>query len=137
MDPTITGAIIGAMISIIAAFIAAMASAFRREGRNAYKEKIEKEQVQISASLGPVKVARTIEGQLFSSPDLLKRMEQQVVARIAADTALSRDEIRTQVENEIHDVRERIQKIEDRFPEQTGFFDESQVALFHGPNPLP
>jgi len=116
-------AVIGLMASLVATVFAWSA----RERTEHARRQRAKDLTEISLALGPISISRTIETpsqesaktEVVSTPELLKDIERTIVARVESLPLASRDEMQKEIEGQMHEVSDRIKKIEDRFPEES------------------
>jgi type II secretory pathway pseudopilin PulG len=115
--------IVSALLAAIAvSFVAYQGKKRAQNLRNALVSEIEKQRVEISAGLDPVRVARVVErGTLaptVSSAELMARIEEQILAKMAASPPMTKEEVRHEVRRQFSELQARILKIESRFPEE-------------------
>jgi hypothetical protein len=120
------------MVSFIAAFVSTIASIiyFWTSGRFAskkYHSMTEKLANKVSEEIevglfGPLKISKAIKSNSdlssFSSAELVQRIEQQILARMATLPGVTQEEIQKEVHSQLCVLQERISKIESRFPEE-------------------
>ena len=113
---------IAAVLGLWASLAAALLSWFAKERAEQAKRKRVKELYEIALNLGPVSVSRTIEvprtTEAVATPELLRDIERTIVARVEALPLASREAMQQEIEMQMGEVKKRIEKIENRFPEE-------------------
>jgi len=111
------GGILGILGSMITIILATRLDSRRRQAIEARRESLTKAHSQISGMLSPTTTSNAAIKHSEPSPEIIKSIENQIVARIAANTTLSNEEVREELERELREIQQRVHKIEDRFPE--------------------
>lgn len=113
-------ALLGVIVSLIASLISHYYKNLTEKRLEQLKETIRKNVAQVSLDLGVLKISKTIESQpddiRESSQALIERMEQQILERVSSSPSLSIENIKKDVQSEIQEFKDRIEKIEQRFP---------------------
>lgn len=110
-------AVLGLITSLLATLIFYL---FRRQNKHKREERVSTKG-KIFVAPRSVKRMRFYgggEAQPIATPELVKRMEEQILARVQSSPRVSREEVQKEVEVQLSEVQKRIQKIEDRFPEE-------------------
>lgn len=116
-----TESFIAVFISLIVSLVAAVVSYLFGKQKKQERDKRFAPKGEVSAAVGPVKMTRFYGGgepEPILTTDLAKRMEQQVLARVQSSPGVPREEIQKEVEVQLTEVQARIEKIENRFPEE-------------------
>ena len=85
-------------------------------------DQLAKKRWEVGLSIGGVSLRRVVEsggeGGLAPSQELLKRIEEQVLARVAASSGLTKEDVQREVDGQLVELQDRLAKIEGRFPEE-------------------
>jgi hypothetical protein len=118
----------GIFSSILATVIAGvMVHARRRwkQGREriaAELDELRQRRFEAGVGIGHIRVGKAIEGdqktRTLPLPDLYRRIEEQIGARVAASPHLSKEEVQQEIDEQLGEVQKRVAKIEARFPDE-------------------
>ena len=115
-------ALLTSIISYIGAYLFKRRATEKRERLSSEVERLAKERWEVGVSLGPVSLRKVVEtGSETSgapSPELLKRIEEQVLSRLAASSGLTTENVQKEIDDHLAELREGLAKIESRFPEE-------------------
>jgi gas vesicle protein len=122
---TVLAALIGAAASITAGLVAQYFKRLAERRGETEREKIRRTIAAVSRDLGTLRISRSLERRPAeareSSEALLQELEQQVLRRISAEPDKTEDRIKEELENEMREFEDRIEKIERRSPEDAPF----------------
>lgn len=120
MDPTLVAAVLGTVSSLIGALLASLGKRRQQKERKSTQLRLRDQlaKLEVSAGIGPIRVSRTLVDEAVVT-DLTERIEKQIVDRLSADPRMTVDEVRSAVQTELGEVRQRIEKIENRFPPES------------------
>ena len=116
-NDVIYSALIGAMASVIAGLLASIMLRRRRKQLSHRKEKIRETMSKVGIDLGFVK-ADILSNELVLSQRQLDKIEEQIIARLSDRHDLNSPKLKATIENELEEFRDRIAKIEKRFPSE-------------------
>jgi len=114
-DGVIYSALIGAIASIIAGLLASLMLRRRKKQVSNKKEKVRNTITKLGIDLGFVK-AEISSNQLAPTQAQLASIEEQIVARLSERPDFNAAKLEDIIENELEQFRDRISKIEERFP---------------------
>lgn len=139
MSADITWMISGVAVSVLAALVS---YAFRdfsqgreKRDRDETLRDAKKRITEIGLSLAGINLAQKIDhdpqGPINLTDQLLREIEEEVAKR-ASSSGASKEEIRSQIDAHLDDVKSRLQAIEERFPDQSDIDKISSIndALF-------
>jgi hypothetical protein len=113
--------LVTALLAIIASFAATVVSyLFSKQNRHERKAR-SVHSGEISVAVGPVKMTKFYgggESEPIITSELVKRMEEQVLARVQSSPGVSRQEVQKEVKAQVAEIQDRIVKIENRFPDE-------------------
>lgn len=116
-----TESVIAALLGLIASLVATVVSyVFGKQKKQHMAERAES-RGEISVDLGLVKLTKFYGGgepTPIVTPELVKRMEEQILAQVQSSPRVSREDIEKEVKSQLAEVQERIAKIENRFPDE-------------------
>ena len=85
-------------------------------------EKLAKERWEASISLGPGNLRDEIEtGSETSdtlSPELLNRIEEQILSRLASSPSLTKEDVQNEIDDQLSELREALTRIQSRLPKE-------------------
>lgn len=114
MADNFVAGLLGIIASIIATVISYHFSKQKKHKRNVNLG-------EVSVALGPERMTKYYgggESESIITSDLVKRMEEQVFARVNSSPGFSRQEIQNEVKVQMAEIQDRIKKIENRFPDE-------------------
>jgi len=114
-DDVIYSALIGAIASIIAGVLASIMLHRRKKQVSDQKEKVRNTITKLGIDLGFVK-AEISSNQLAPTKSQLETIEEQIIARLSDRPDFSATKLEDAIKNELEQFRDRISKIEERFP---------------------
>ena len=121
IEPTMLAALAG----VIASLISALYSLFRKKSEiDSIKKKSERlrsRATQISIDLGLVKFTQSLEQTAENIPkdEIIEQLEGRILRRLSEQPNLTDEGIDIAVKSDLNEFRERIDKIESRFPEES------------------
>ena len=114
-------AVIGTVASLMAAFTAQYCKKIAARRLGTQKETIRQTIAAVSRDLGTLRISRALARQPAdtreSSEALLQKLEQLVLRRVSAEPDKTEDRIKEDVQNEMSEFGDRIEKIERRSPD--------------------
>lgn len=122
MDPAITAiiaSILGGLASLAAYGLSVVKKRKQQVELESARDRVQKALAfyRFSLDVGPIRGTRT-----FPEPptdDLVRQIEDQAAQRLSADPAKTVEVVRDEITSELGEVRERIKRIEDRFPDES------------------
>jgi hypothetical protein len=93
---------------------------FGKQKKQERQERVEAKG-EISVAVGPVRMTRFYgggEAEPIVTPELVRRMEEQILAQVQSSPRVSPEDVQKEVESQLAEVQERIEKIENRFPDE-------------------
>jgi len=117
MNESIIATLLGLFTSLAVAVVSYL---FGKQKKHEKQERVEAKG-EISVAVGPVRMTRFYgggEAKPIVTPELAKRMQEQILAQVQSSPRVSREDIQKEVESQLGEVQARIEKIENRFPDE-------------------
>ncbi|WP_430433797.1 hypothetical protein [Methyloversatilis sp.] len=139
-DLQVTTAVAGAVVSLIAALGTSYLKEFFERIQRRERDKTEKaarrQVTEISVSIGGIRLSHQFEHagapQAQVTNQLLKEVEQGIVQGVSEQQGITKDQVATEVDERMKGLKERLQAIENRFPDEASIDKIASIndALF-------
>lgn len=118
MIEPILASVVAALASMLAGFVSALRRRQLREREEEERSELRKYLTSVRLSLGPVSVQRA-ELPDATIAELVDRVQEQIADRIATRPGGELPAVKRELDQELADFRDRIARIEDRFPDDS------------------
>lgn len=121
IEPTIITALVAALGSLVSAIYSLLKKKAEQKHFEKESERLKSKAAQISVDLGILKFTHSLEtsGEPIPQDEIVQQLENRILTRLKDHPNSSDEAIKAEVRQDLKEFKDRIAKIESRFPDES------------------